>query len=72
MSDVPYDVAVRISSHLEAIAAEFRPGAKLTLLVRNDIGAGKDADVVFTDDKLLAAIAALQHRHTTEQSARKL
>lgn len=68
MSGLPDMVARRIEAHLNAIAAEFKPGAKLTLLVRNDVGEGRDGDAVFTNDTLPEAIAALQRRRTEDAS----
>jgi len=55
-------VASEAEWHLGAIERLFRPGAKLTLLVRHDIP-GKDCDFVMTTDALPDAIAALQKRH---------
>lgn len=51
-----------VSSHLDEIASLFAPGARLTLLVRHDLGPDRDADFVLTSDDLLPAIAALQRR----------
>jgi hypothetical protein len=51
---------------MNAIAALFKPGAKLTLLVRNDVGPDVDADAVITNDTLPAAIAGLQRRQAAE------
>lgn len=58
---MPAAVVRSIEAHLSAIAAEFRPGARLTLLVRNPTIAG-DADAVFTTDTLPEAISALNRR----------
>lgn len=60
---IPAPTQFAIEEHLNGIAAHFKPGAKLTLLVRNDVGEGFDADAVFTNDQLPEAIAALQKRH---------
>ena len=62
MTGLPPHVSDRIQGYLNAIAAEFRPGAKLTLLVRNDLGDERDADAVITNDDLTLAIAGLQRR----------
>ena len=66
MSGLPDHIAAEIHEHLDAIAALFKPGAKLTLLVRNDVGSGLDADVVITNDTLPEAIAGLQRRQAAE------
>nr|WP_315462660.1 hypothetical protein [uncultured Sphingomonas sp.] len=53
-----------VSVLLNDIAGRFKPGAKLTLVVRNPTAeaAGKDADFVMTNDTLDEAMAALQRR----------
>jgi hypothetical protein len=66
MSGLPDHVAAEIHEHLGAIAALFKPGAKLTLLIRNDFGPGVDADVVITNDSLPEAIAGLKRRQAIE------
>lgn len=48
----------RMSDHMDAILRMFKPGAKITVVVRNP-GHG-DADVVIGDDDLDDAIAAIQ------------
>lgn len=50
-----------LAEHCEQIAKWFKPGAKVTILVRNPQVPG-DADVVVSNDDLAAAIAALQRR----------
>lgn len=49
---------------LADVASLFKPGAKLTLIVRSPAAeaAGKDAGFVMTNDTLDDAIAALQRR----------
>lgn len=57
-------VGDELSLMLADAACLFKPGAKLTLIVRNPAAeaAGKDADFVMTDDSLDEAIAVLQRR----------
>lgn len=62
---IPPHVEERIAAHLNAIASEFKVGARLTLLVRNPSTSG-DADAVFTNDSLQEAIAGLQRRNVGE------
>ncbi|MGN6270908.1 MAG: hypothetical protein ACTHM0_13570 [Sphingomonas sp.] len=62
MTGIPIFTEQAIAKHLDGIAGLFKPGAKITLLVRNDVGADKDADFVMTSDTLDAAIAALEIR----------
>lgn len=50
----------RIATHLEAISDLFRPGAKITLLIRNP--SYVDADVLITDDQYESIIASLKKR----------
>lgn len=63
---IPAAVEARINAALTAIAAEFKAGAKLTLLVRNDVPTGLDANFVMTNDTLEAAIAGLERRRVLE------
>jgi hypothetical protein len=61
MTGLPAHVEGEIAGHLDQIKRLFK-NPKLTLLVRNDIGPGMDADVVMTDDDLTSAIDALVRR----------
>jgi hypothetical protein len=47
-----------IGEHLDAIKSMFKPGAKITLIVRNP--SLKDGDVLLTDDDTREAVAALK------------
>lgn len=67
---LPAAIEEDISRRLNQIASHFIGTPKITLLVRNELGSDKDADVVMTNDLLPDAIAALQHRHTKDQEAR--
>lgn len=51
-----------IADRLADIADMFKPGAKLTLLVRHPDYPNGDRDVVITDDSLAAVIDALRIR----------
>lgn len=53
-----------LSRDLERIAKRFKPGAKLTLVVRHP--SLSDADVVLTDDDTEAAIAAIRKLETAQ------
>lgn len=61
MPGIPQHVGDDIAFHLDAIRAHFRD-PKVTLIVRPQIGPGKDADVVMTDDELPLVAAALVRR----------
>ncbi len=50
-----------ISYHLDMIAGMFKPGVKLTLVIRG-IPGNNETDVVIGDDALSEAIAAIQRR----------
>ncbi len=47
-----------IGEHLDAIKTIFKPGAKVTLIVRNP--SLRDGDVLITDDTTKEAMAALR------------
>jgi len=64
---VPEHVVADIAGHLDRIAIWFKGNPKVTLLVRNDLGDGKDADFVLTADTLPEAIAALQRREAASK-----
>lgn len=60
------DTRQAIAQHLDLIRDLFKPGAKLTLLVRNpEIEA--DADVLFTSDTLPEVVASIRHREATDK-----
>lgn len=56
-------VRQEVADHLAAIQRCFKPGAKVTVLVRPNLGPDKDGDFVLSDDRLPDAIAALARRH---------
>lgn len=58
------DVSDALSCMLADAESLFKPGAKLTLVVRNPAAeaAGRDADLIMTNDSLDEAMAALQRR----------
>lgn len=62
MDPVVQNVGDAICGHLEEIAKLFKPGTKITILIRNTNPAYKDADMVLTDDTFDNAITALQKR----------
>lgn len=53
---------VEVSATLEELAKKFKPGARLTLLVRSPESENGSRDMVFTDDDLNLAIEALRIR----------
>ncbi len=61
MSGLPAHIEADIASHMDAIKAHFR-NPKITVLIRPDIGPGKDADVLLTDDDPHEAISAIARR----------
>lgn len=61
MAGLPDGIQREIAIRLDEIRAFFT-NPKLTLIVRNDIGPGKDADVVVSDDDLELAIRTLEKR----------
>jgi len=65
MAGLPQHIAADIEYHLDAIARWFK-NPTVTLVVRNDIGEGLDADVVMTKDEIPRAIEVLQRRHADE------
>lgn len=58
---LPPQTSEAISHNLNCIAGLFKPGAKLTLLVRNP-GVEGDADALFTNDEFSEIIAAIEKR----------
>jgi hypothetical protein len=60
MSLTMQDVKEEINWHLERISHLFKPGAKLTILVRHPHIPDGDADVLLTDDTLTEAVEAIK------------
>jgi hypothetical protein len=58
-------VHAEVAEHCSQIAHLFKPGARVTVLIRNP-GLG-DGDMVVTDDSLDAAIAALENLKGKEE-----
>ncbi len=58
------EVATTIESHLHAIEELWKPGVKLTLLVRNPQYQNGGADVLFTTDDLPHVLFAIARRMT--------
>lgn len=69
MSDIERNkklVFLTIEHHLNQISAFFKPGAKLTLLVRHpDIEGG--ADALLTNDTFPEIVAAIERRRAQEE-----
>lgn len=59
------DVSEIAANHMDAILALFKPGAKITVLVRRPEKPDGTQDLVLTNDGIEKAIAALQQRLTT-------
>jgi hypothetical protein len=59
------EVHAEVPNHAGEIAELFRPGAKVTILVRNP--GLDDGDMVITDDAIDSAIAALQNLKAQEE-----
>ena len=68
MSQVLEQLQLAINDDLERIAARFKPGVKLTLVVRHTIVEG-DAGCVFTDDDLDEAIKEIRRRKAQDTAA---
>jgi len=58
MSGIPIRVADDIANHLDAIGSHFKPGCKVTLLVRNPDVA--DGDLLMTVDDPVAIIESIR------------
>lgn len=56
------EVGGKISEYLNEIAQLFKPGAKLTLVVRHPSHPAGDQDMVLTNDQLPLAIKAIEQR----------
>ena len=63
---IPTHVARGIERRLQYIAGFFKPGAKLTLLVRRPEAPDGSQDMVVTDDDLAEAIKALEIRKAAD------
>ncbi len=55
------DLHFALETHLRQIERHFRPGAKVTLIVRN-AGTSGDAGVLLTNDDLDEVIAEIERR----------
>lgn len=66
MADIVEQLFYALHDDLERIARRFKPGAKLTLVVRQPNVPG-DAGVVIGDDDIELAIAELRRRQETER-----
>jgi len=68
MAKHPYaqvqSVGEEIAAHMNEIAALFKPGKKITVLVRTPKHPDGSRDVLITNDTIDDAIAALQTRKT--------
>lgn len=59
-----------IASHMDAIVALFKPGVKITVLVRTPSHPDGSRDMVMTDDIIDEAVAALLRRgHDNQKRA---
>ncbi len=54
-----------VAEHCAQVAKLFKPGAKVTILIRNPSQA--DGDMVVSDDAIDSAIAALERLKTKEE-----
>jgi hypothetical protein len=63
MKPILQDASEQVAFHMEKIQAVFKPGTKITVVVRPpDHKAEGDTDFIMTDDDIDQAIAALQRR----------
>lgn len=67
--DIVQTVGNTIARHADEIAAMFKPGAKVTIYVRNPGGAPGE-DMLISSDDIGAAIEAMRHRHEADDSLR--
>lgn len=65
------EVADGVAAHLDDIKRLFKPGAKVTVLVRRPEHEDDSQDFVLTDDDLTSAIRALRIRTKTRDGAAK-
>jgi hypothetical protein len=62
MKPITANAAGEISEHLDAIKSLFKPGAKVTLLVRTPSHRDGSRDLLMTDDIIDEAIGAMLRR----------
>jgi len=60
-------VREEISDHLDAVKRLFKPGVRVTILVRTPDFPDGSRDLVLTDDDLDAALSALSRRKLKER-----
>lgn len=58
------EVSEHVADHMDAILKFFKPGAKITVLVRRPEAPDGRQDFVLSNDTIDAAIAALEQRKT--------
>lgn len=58
-----------VSEHMEAIVSRFKPGVKITVLVRTPGFPGGERDLLMTDDDLGEAIKAIEIRRAAGMDA---
>lgn len=63
-------VGERVAEHLDEIAAYFKPGAVITVVVRFEGIDDHTRDLIMTSDKIPKVIKALQHHMTATDSVR--
>jgi len=56
------DVGEQIGDHMDAILALFKPGRKITVLVRSPDAADHAGDLLLTNDDLGQVLAAVKRR----------
>ncbi len=61
-SSAVQDVSEQVADHMDAILKFFKPGAKITVLVRRPEHADGKQDFVLSNDTIPDAIKALQQR----------
>jgi hypothetical protein len=59
---LPSDVSEKISDHMFAIQTLFKPGMKITLLIRAPDHPDGSRDLLMTDDLIDEAVAAMLRR----------
>lgn len=68
MSDKLHQAAAEVSSHMDQILRLFKPGRKITVIVRTP-GNG-EADFLMTDDDLDEVVGLVQRHQAQEAAAR--
>lgn len=58
------DASEIIADHMDAILAQFKPGVKITVIIRHPATPDGSKDFIQTNDTIDDAIAALQTRKT--------